>query len=49
VAAGAIIARGKCWIERQAFSRACFIDHRFPDAFGFQDEFNGFADRSVTS
>ena len=28
-------------------SRAGFIDHCFPDAFGFENEFNGFADRAV--
>jgi len=30
-------------------SRASFVDHRFPDAFGFENKFNGFADRSVAS
>ena len=24
-----------------------FVDHRFPDAFGFEHQFNGFADRAV--
>jgi hypothetical protein len=28
-------------------SRTGFIDHWFPDAFGFENEFNGFADRAV--
>jgi hypothetical protein len=23
-----------------------FVDHFFPDAFGFENEFNGFADRA---
>ncbi len=30
-----------------AASRTGFIDHRFPDAFGFENEFNGFADGAV--
>ena len=28
-------------------SRARFIDHCFPDAFGLQNHFHGFADRTV--
>jgi len=30
-------------------SRTRFIDHRFPDTFGFENEFHGFADRAVTA
>ena len=28
-------------------SRTRFVDHRFPDALGFENQFNGFADRAV--
>src|SRR5262249_17299119 len=27
-------------------SRTGFVNHRFPDSFGFENEFNGFTDRS---
>src|SRR6266849_1480348 len=30
-----------------AASRTRFVDHRSPDAFGFENEFNGFADRAA--
>jgi hypothetical protein len=29
--------------------RTRFIDHRFPDTFGLENEFNGFTDRAVTT
>jgi hypothetical protein len=28
-------------------SRARFVDHLFPDTFGFENQFNGFPDRTV--
>src|SRR5208337_3467403 len=39
-----ILETGKC-----SASRTRFIDHRFPDTFGFENEFNGFADRTVAA
>jgi hypothetical protein len=30
-------------------SLAGFVDHCFPDTFGFENEINGFADRSLAS
>src|SRR5712691_266900 len=30
------------------WSRTGFVDHRFPNAFGFENEFNRLADRAMT-
>ena len=35
--------------DLETASRTGFVDHRFPNALGFENEFNGFADRAVAS